>query len=198
MIAYLKGNLFYKCPEHVIVDTQGVGYQVFVPLSTFYGLPDTGHPVSLRIHTHMVENSIKLYGFQTEEELKLFESLISINKVGPKLALAILSGISVGELVRAVSDNDLARLNSIPGVGKKTAERLILEIRDKLPNLLEQFEPQTVSVPAGGALEDALSALINLGYKKADAEKVLKKAHETLNGQGTLEDYIKESLKHLA
>ncbi len=197
MIAYLKGQLIYKSPEHTVVDVNGVGYKVFTPLSTYYSLPKPGEPVSLRIHTRVREDELKLFGFLTEGEQTIFEKLITINKVGPKLALGILSGMSPADLLTAIINNDAARLSAIPGVGKKTAERLALEMKDKLSDLALEMEHQPDSSSRGGFYEDALSALVNLGYKKPQAEKALKSAYNTNGQDSLLEDLIKESLNNL-
>jgi Holliday junction DNA helicase RuvA len=178
MIARLKGTLVEKTPSRIVVDAGGVGYDVQVPLSTFYGLAEPGAPVTLRIHTHVREDVIALFGFASPLELDLFERLIAINGIGPKLALAVLSGIDPAELVRAIRAQDVARLTRIPGVGKKTAERIGLELKDRLP----QAGAAADHAPDGGddRRTDLLSALTNLGYKGAVAEKavdaVLKKS----------------------
>lgn len=198
MIAYLKGKLIYKSPIHVIIDVSGVGYQVFIPLSTYYALPTLHGDISLNIYTHMTEDALKLFGFLTNEEQKTFETLISINKVGPKLALTILSGISAQDLIAAVTNNDLARLSTIHGVGRKTAERLVLEMKDKLPALMEGATLTPDPTSTQGVLDDALSALINLGYKKAEAEKALKTVRSQSEGDLPIEHLIKESLKILS
>lgn len=197
MIAHLKGKLAYKSPDHAIVDVNGVGYKVFTPLSTYYSLPQPGESISLRIHTRVREDDIKLFGFLTEEELAIFEKLITINKVGPKLALGILSGMSPADLLSAVMSNDAARLSAIPGVGKKTAERLALEMKDKLADLALDMEHQPDTGSHGGFYEDALSALVNLGYKKPQAEKALNSAYNENGKDSSLEDLIKESLNNL-
>ena len=197
MIAHLIGKLIYKSPDHSIVDVKGIGYKIFTPLSTYYVLPKTGESVTLHIHTRVREDELKLFGFLTEEEQSIFEKLITINKVGPKLALGILSGMSPENLLTAIMNNDAARLSSIPGVGKKTAERLTLEMKDKLSDLkFEMAHQQDTEVPEG-PYEDALSALVNLGYKKPQAEKSLKSAYNTIGKDGSLEDLIKESLNNL-
>jgi Holliday junction DNA helicase RuvA len=198
MIAYLKGKLIFKSPVHVIIDVNGVGYQVFIPLPTFYALPELNGDLALRIYTHMTEDALRLFGFLTGEEQKTFETLISINKVGPKLALTILSGISAQELVSAVTNNDLARLSAIHGVGRKTAERLVLEMKDKLPALMEGSTLAPDASPNRDALDDALSALVNLGYKKAEAQQALKTVRNQSEGDLPIEHLIKESLKILS
>ena len=171
MIARLHGALLEKTPNRIVVDVSGVGYEVLVPLSTFYGLGDAGSPVTLRVHTHVREDLIALYGFSSALELDLFERLIGINGIGPKLALAVLSGIDPGELVRAIRAQDVARLTRIPGVGKKTAERIGLELKDRLPHAVAAAEPATAA--GDDPREDLLSALTNLGYNRAVAEKAI-------------------------
>ena len=197
MIALLIGKLIYKSPDHSIVDVNGIGYKIFTPLSTYYVLPKTGESVTLHIHTRVREDELKLFGFLTEEEQAIFEKLITINKVGPKLALGILSGMSPADLLTAVMNNDAARLSAIPGVGKKTAERLTLEMKDKLSDLTFEMEHQPDTEAPGGFYEDALSALVNLGYKKPQAEKSLKSAYNKIGKDSSLEDLIKESLNNL-
>ncbi len=197
MIAHLIGKLIYKSPDHSIVDVNGIGYKIFTPLSTYYVLPKTGESVTLHIHTRVREDELKLFGFLTEEEQTIFEKLITINKVGPKLALGILSGMSPENLLTAIMNNDAARLSAIPGVGKKTAERLTLEMKDKLSDLTFEMEHQLDSEAPEGFYEDALSALVNLGYKKPQAEKSLKSAYNKIGKDSSLEDLIKESLNNL-
>ena len=172
MIARLTGTILEKHPNRVVVDVAGVGYDVQVPLSTFYGLGDAGAAIALRVHTHVREDQISLYGFVSSLEQDLFERLISISGIGPKLALAVLSGIDPGELVRAVGSQDVARLTRIPGVGKKTAERIGLELKDRLPPAGIATQPGD-AVGAGSVRDDLLSALVNLGYQRAVAEKTV-------------------------
>ncbi len=197
MIAHLKGQLTYKSPEYAIVDVNGVGYQVFTPLSTYYALPNPGQTVSLRIHTRVREDELKLFGFLTEEEQTIFQKLITINKVGPKLALGILSGMSPADLLSAVMNNDAARLSTIPGVGKKTAERLTLEMKDKLADMALEMDHRSEATPREGFYDDALSALCNLGYKKLEAERALKTIYNQNGKDAGLEDLIRESLNIL-
>lgn len=198
MIARLSGTVLEKHPNRVVVDVNGVGYDVQVPLSTFYGLGDAGAAVALRVHTHVREDLIALYGFASALELELFERLISISGIGPKLALAVLSGIDPGELVRAIRTQDVARLTRIPGVGKKTAERIGLELKDRLP--LAGGAPGTApdDGESGGLRDDLLSALSNLGYQRAAAEKavdaVLKKTPDASFEQG-LRDVLRGMMK---
>ena len=158
-----------KDPARVIVDVNGVGYEVFVPLTTFTSLPDTGAEVAIDVHTHVREDIIALYGFSTRRERAIFEKLMTISGIGPKLAITILSGGSVEDLVGAIKRSDLARLTAIPGVGKKTAERIILELKDKLQDFVDAPQKPTVEV-------DVLSALENLGYGRAFAESALRRA----------------------
>jgi holliday junction DNA helicase RuvA len=194
MIAALRGTLIEKHPNRVIVDIHGVGYDVQVPLSTFYAIGDAGREVSLRVRTHVREDAIALYGFLTALELDLFDRLIAISGIGPKLALAVLSGIDAGELVRAVRGQDVARLTRIPGVGKKTAERIGLELKDKLGSAL----------PAGGAPDpeggdlraDVISALVNLGYQPAAAEKAVN-AELRHSADPRFEDVLRGALRAL-
>ncbi|HTI36622.1 MAG TPA: Holliday junction branch migration protein RuvA [Vicinamibacterales bacterium] len=171
MIAALRGTLLEKHPNRVIVDVAGVGYDVQVPLSTFYGIGDAGGAVALRVRTHVREDAIALYGFLTALELELFDRLIAISGIGPKVALAVLSGIEAAELVRAVRTQDVARLTRIPGVGKKTAERIGLELKDKLPSEV-QFPPSD-DASGGDLRNDVISALVNLGYQRSAAEKAV-------------------------
>lgn len=175
MIALLRGSLVEKNPSRLIVDVGGVGYDVLVPLSTFYVLGEPGAPVSLRIHTHVREEALALYGFATTLEQELFERLISISGVGPKLALAVLSGIEPAELIKAIRLQDVARLTAIPGIGKKTAERIGLELKDRLPAALQApGQPEVEAAPADQLRADLLSALLNLGYPRAMAERAIE------------------------
>lgn len=176
MIARVSGVLAEKTPGRVIVDVQGVGYDVQVPLSTFYVVGEPGASVTLRVHTHVREDVIALYGFATSLEQDLFERLISISGIGPKLALAVLSGIETPDLVRAIKSQDVARLTAIPGVGKKTAERIGLELKDRLPPSLQAAAD--TAKPAGPEDQlrtDLLSALTNLGYQRLAAERAVEK-----------------------
>ena len=174
MIALLRGKLIEKNPSRLIVDVGGVGYDVQVPLSTFYVVGEPGGDVALRVHTHVREDVIALYGFATPLEQELFERLIAISGIGPKLALAVLSGIEPAELLKAIRMQDVARLTAIPGIGKKTAERIGLEMKDRLPAALKavDLEPGKTG-PEDQLRDDLLSALINLGYQRAVAEKAI-------------------------
>lgn len=171
MIAHLSGTLLEKHVQRIVVNVGGVGYDVQVPLSTFYGIGEAGSNVSLRVHTHVREDAIQLFGFGTALELTLFQRLIAVNGIGPKVALSVLSGIEPGDLVRAIRGSDVGRLTTIPGVGKKTAERLVVELKDRLPKseAADLVEPNE----SGDLRDDVLSALANLGYHRAAAEKAV-------------------------
>ena len=198
MIAHLKGKLTHKSPVAIIIDVNGVGYQVFVPLSTFYALPELESEISLGIHTHMREEALKLFGFYTIDEKIIFEKLITINKVGPKLALTILSGMPPADILSTINSNDIVKLSTIPGIGRKTAERLILEMRDKLDGLSLDFIATKDPGPEKGLFDDALSALVNLGYKKSQAELTLKKVYAESAKDNSIENLIKDSLNLLS
>ena len=198
MIAVLRGRVLEKQANRVIVDVSGVGYEVAVPLSTFYGLGDPGADVLLRIHTHVREDQLALYGFLTPLELAVFERLIAVSGIGPKLALSVLSGMEPRELVTAIQRGDVARLTSIPGVGKKTAERISMELRDRLPKALEAAIGTAPPLSAGDLLrDDVASALVNLGYHRQAVDKVL----DRLLGDGETPDFervLRTALKELA
>jgi Holliday junction DNA helicase RuvA len=197
MIAQLRGRLVEKHPNRVIVDVQGVGYDVHVPLSTFYGLGEPGGEVVFRVHTHVREDTLALFGFTTSLELQLFQRLIGITGIGPRLALAVLSGIESADLVQAVRQGDVARLTGIPGIGKKTAERIGLELKDRLPAGLD-LEPDGPDLEAGETDKrgDLLSALLNLGYHRPLAERAVDAALRA--GDGTLEQTLRRALKEIA
>jgi Holliday junction DNA helicase RuvA len=195
VIARLKGTLAEKTPNRLTVDVGGVGYDVLVPLSTFYGIGEPGADVALRIHTHVREDVIALYGFGTALEQDLFERLISISGIGPKLALAVLSGIDPGDLVRAIRAQDVARLTRIPGVGKKTAERIGLELKDRLPpGGASGVGQPDATVPGDDLRSDLLSALTNLGYKGQVAEKAVDAAIKNAPGT-TFEEALRDILR---
>jgi Holliday junction DNA helicase RuvA len=172
MIAHLRGKLLAKHPNQAIVEAAGVGYDVTISVPTFSDLPAPGSDVALHIHTHVREDALALYGFLRPSEKVLFEKLLTVSGIGPKLAITILSGMAADEMVGAIRGNDVARLTRIPGIGKKTAERMVLELRDKLP----QAAPTTITTapPVSAVEEDVLSALVNLGYQRAAAEKALE------------------------
>ncbi|MBE7415235.1 MAG: Holliday junction branch migration protein RuvA [Deltaproteobacteria bacterium] len=196
MIASIKGRIIHKTTESVVVETGGVGYEVFIPLSTFYTLPQDGETVSLRVHTHLKEDAIQLYGFLTQEEKEVFQLLISVSGVGPRLARNILSGVAVGDLVRAISTADKARLGSIPGIGAKSSERLILELKDKIGTIALKGAP--AEEPAQGRdplVVDVVSALENLGYRSVLAEEAARKAARSLGNGPAFEEVLKESLR---
>ena len=195
MIAHLSGTLLEKHLQRLIVDVGGVGYDVIVPLPTFYAAGEPGSRLTLRIHTHVREDALQLFGFATALELMLFERLISVSGIGPKVALAVLSGIEPPELVRAIASADVARLTRIPGVGKKTAERLVLELKDRLPQLAVAEAPAGASED-GGLRDDLLSALANLGYQRAAVEKTVDKVLRTLETRA-FEDLLRAILREL-
>jgi len=172
MIAHLRGRLIAKHPNQAIVETAGVGYDITISVPTFSDLPALGAEVALHIHTHVREDTIALYGFLRPAEKQLFEKLIGVSGIGPKLAVTILSGMSTDEMVRAIRGNDLGRLTRVPGIGKKTAERLVLELRDKL----QDFGAAPTIAAVTPVEEDVLSALTNLGYQRAAAERALAQA----------------------
>jgi holliday junction DNA helicase RuvA len=198
VIALLRGTLVDKNPNRLIVDAGGVGYDVQVPLSTFYVLGEAGTPVTLRIHTHVREDAIALFGFATPLELTLFERLIAINGIGPKLALAVLSGIEPADFIKAIRGQDVARLTAIPGIGKKTAERIGLELKDRLPATATATGPDgpATARPEDQLRDDLLSALVNLGYQRPIAERAIDAVLKQSNGAG-FEVALREVLKGL-
>ncbi len=193
MIARLNGKVLEKHPNRVIVDVSGVGYDVQVPLSTFYGCGEPGAAIALRIHTHVREDQLALYGFATDLELMMFEKLIAVSGIGPKLALSVLSGIEPRDLVGAIQRNDLARLTGIPGVGKKTAERMVVELRDRLPKTIDASPGSA----ADAVRDDLVSALVNLGYHRQGIDKTLDKLLNTKDEQ-RFEDVLRAALKDLS
>jgi Holliday junction DNA helicase RuvA len=205
MIAHLSGTLLSKQATSVIVEVSGVGYEVTIPLSTFYDLEDVNSPVQLRIYTHVREDTLQLYGFKTARERELFLKLISVSGIGPKLGITLLSGMSADEMIASIRTNNLARLTLIPGVGRKTAERLIMELREKVAELstaqLEEelgAKPEVSTEPTEDSVRsDALSALLNLGYQRSAAEKAIDSALGE-GGDITVESVLRRSLKKLA
>lgn len=187
MIGTLRGTLLTKSPADVIVETGGVGYQVMVPLNTLSELPGVGEQVFLFIYTHVREDAIHLFGFQSEEQKRIFVTLLGITGIGPKVALNVISGISHDDFLRAVESEDVALLTKVPGLGKKTAHRIVLELKGKLPQLGE--------APVDRAFGDTLSALVNLGYRKTDALEALEMARK--KGYNEIEPLLRESLKIL-
>ena len=206
MIAHLSGTLLSKQPTAAIIDVGGVGYEVAIPVSTFYELGENGSPAQLRVYTHVSQDAIRLYGFKTARERELFLQLISVNGVGPALAIKLLSGMNADEMIAAIRTNNLVRLVAIPGVGRKTAERLVVDLRDKIaalssPALEEEF---AAKVAASGSAsspdsmrDDAMSALANLGYQRAAAEKAIKNAIDE-GGELSVEVILRRSLRSLA
>ena len=193
MIARLFGRVADKHPNRLIVDVSGVGYDVQVPLSTYYVAGDVGAEMALRIHTHVREDQLALYGFATDLELTMFEKLIAVSGIGPKLALAVLSGIEPRDLAGAIQRNDIARLTAIPGVGKKTAERICVELRDRLPKTIDAAPAS----PADSLREDLVSALTNLGYHRQAIDKVLDKLLAA-KSDATFEEVLRAALKDLS
>lgn len=201
MIALLTGKIAYKGISHVVVDAQGVGYRVFIPLTTFYALPEADQAITLHIHTSVKEDAIHLFGFYTREERELFQLMISVSGIGPKVALNILSGISSAELLEAISTGNLTKLTAIPGIGRKMAERLILELKEKVMKKMAAD-----AIPAADAKhkqaelmrEDVLSALMNLGYKAGAARDALEKAARDLKEDPAMGQLLKRALKILA
>ncbi len=176
MIALLRGSLLEKHPNQAIVDTGGVGYDVTIPVSTYTHLPDAGAEVLLRIHTHVREDALSLYGFLTQDEKALFEKLIGVSGIGPKLAVTILSGLAAPDLINAIRRGEVERLVRIPGIGKKTAERMVLELRDKLPAVTGEEPPAAAAGALSPVEQDVLSALLNLGCARPQAEAAVRKA----------------------
>jgi len=192
MIAHLRGKLLAKHPNQAIVEAGGVGYDVNISVPTFSDLPASGSDVSLYIYTHVREDQIALYGFRHSAEKQLFEKLITVSGIGPKLAITILSGMPADEMIAAIRGNDLARLTKIPGVGKKTAERMVLELRDKLP--AEKGQEQAAPTALSATEQDVLSALINLGYQRTVAEKAVS----SIRNNGSFEALFREALAQLS
>lgn len=195
MIAQVRGRLLRKEPQEAVVDVAGVGYRVTIPLSTFYRLGEPGEEVTLLTHTHVREDTLALFGFLTTAEQALFERLIAVSGVGPKLAVSILSGIEAPDLVLALRTSDVARLTRIPGVGKKTAERLVLELKDKMQGLATAEEP--APAPASTAKEDLVSALVHLGYSRPEAERGVDRALKE-DATGRFEDLLRRTLRALS
>jgi holliday junction DNA helicase RuvA len=200
MIASLTGRLAFKAPTHLVLDVQGVGYEVFIPLSSYYGLPNLSESTSLSVHTHVREDAIQLFGFLTSQEKDAFVLLTSVSGVGPKLALSVLSALPVSDLVSALQSEDVEKLTTVPGVGNKSASRLVLELKDKVGKLHSGLLPASDSPRQGQdvTFDDALSALVNLGYRPQDAKEALKKVKKLNPESIALKDMIRESLKELA
>ena len=199
MIALLTGRLAFKAPTHLVLDVHGVGYEVHIPLSTYYGLPNLNETTSLTIHTHVREDAIQLFGFLTQLEKDAFLLLTTISGIGPKSALGILSALPVADLVAAVQGGDVDKLESVPGIGKKTAGRIVLELKEKVGKLSGTAPIQSPAGPeTDAAFDDALSALTNLGYRTPDAKEALKQVRKAKPGTASLQELIREALKELA
>lgn len=197
MIAHLRGRLLEKKPHRIVVDTGGVGYDVFVPLSTFYRLGECGSDIALRIHTLVREDALALYGFGTRLEQDLFERLIGVSGIGPKVALAVLSGLEPSELILAIEQGDVARLTTIPGVGKRTSERIVVELKGRLPVAHGPATADAADQVTPRLRDDLLSALTNLGYHRPLAEKAVESALRNVS-DGDFERTLKQALRELA
>jgi len=200
MIAFLTGRLAFKSPTHLTLDVQGVGYEVHIPLSTYYTLPNLDEVTALNIHTHLREDAIQLFGFSSPHEKELFLLLTTVSGIGPKLALSVLSSLPVPELLRAIQMDDVDKLTTVPGIGKKSAGRVTLELKDKVGKLKSGSTQPVSPEEAGldGPFEDALSALVNLGYRQQDAKEALMRVTKAASGPIVLKNLIREGLKELA
>lgn len=200
MIASLTGRLAFKAPTYLVLDVHGVGYEVYIPLSTYYGLPNLGESTSLSVHTHVREDAIQLFGFLTSQEKDAFVLLTSVSGVGPKLALSILSALPVSALVSAIQSGDVEKLTTVPGIGHKSASRLVLELKEKVEKLYLGIASASESPRQGedATFDDALSALVNLGYRPQDAKEALKQVRKSNDESIVLKEMIRESLKELA
>ncbi|MEK6682960.1 MAG: Holliday junction branch migration protein RuvA [Nitrospirota bacterium] len=197
MIALLTGRLVYKSPEYSIIDVNGVGYHVLTSLNSYYSLPEIGNTLTVNVHTHVREDALHLFGFWTKEEKELFHKLLSVSGIGPKLALTILSGKPVEELAAAIIEGDVRGLTAMPGIGKKIADRLILELKDKVQHIAPATEDRK-RTEKNRAIDDALSALINLGYNRAIAKDAVEKISGGAGEDVSVEGLIRESLKVLS
>jgi holliday junction DNA helicase RuvA len=201
MIALLCGKIAYKGISSIVVDASGVGYRVFIPLTTFYELPEVGESVTLHVHTHVKEDAINLFGFYTIQERDLFQLLISVSGIGPRIAMSIISGIAVSDLLQAISRGEVAKLVSIPGVGRKMAERLILELKEKVIKKMTREQIPAVDDQHKAyeiVKEDVLSALVNLGYKNNAAKDAVDRVMQLSEEELTLDALLKKTLKILA
>ncbi len=200
MIAFLTGRLAFKAPTHLTLDVQGVGYEVHIPLSTYYALPNLDEVTALNIHTHLREDAIQLFGFLSQSEKESFLLLTTVSGIGPKLALSVLSSLPVTDLVHAIQTEDVEKLATVPGIGKKSAGRIALELKDKVgkiqPGPVQTFASDVPGLD--GPYEDALSALVNLGYRPQDAREALKRVTKAAASPIVLKDLIREGLKELA
>jgi holliday junction DNA helicase RuvA len=201
MIALISGKIAHKGISSIVVDANGVGYRIFIPLTTFYELPEAGELVTLHVHTNVKQDAINLFGFYTIQERDLFQLMISVSGIGPKIAMNIISGITANDLLQAISRGDVGKLVSIPGVGRKMAERLILELKEKVIKkmTMEQIPAMDDQYKAGEMIkEDVLSALVNLGYKDNTAKNALDKVMQLSKEDLTLDQLLKKTLKILA
>ena len=198
MIAALTGRVIFKSPAQITVDVHGVGYEILIPLSTYYSLPEIDESTSLRVYTHLREDAIQLFGFLTMAEKEAFILLTGISGIGPKLALSVLSTLPIPDLSSAIQAGDLDKLATVPGIGKKSAARIALELKDKIERLGESHAPVIGQGAEGGLQDDALSALVNLGYRAADAKDVLARIARASPNAVPLKDLIREALKELA
>lgn len=192
MIGHLKGILIEKKPTSVLLDVNGVGYLISIPLSTFYDLPEEKENLSLFIHTYVREDILALYGFRTKREQHLFERLLGVSGIGPKAAVAFLSGMTAEELIPAIQRQDIVKLTTIPGVGRKTAERVCLELRESIPALLSEVEAPSEETPVR---EDLISALVNLGYHRGQVERTVKTVLEKAEPETSFETLLRQSLQ---
>jgi len=198
MIAFLRGRVLDKHPNRIVIDVNGVGYELYVPLSTYYDVGDAGAEITLRVHTHVREDALQLYGFLTDLERQLFERLIGISGIGPKLAVAVLSGMDTRDLLTAVQRGDVVRLTGVPGIGKKTAERIVLELKDRVSGLGLPQAPDAPTVRPEDQLKgDVLSALQNLGYHRPLAEKAVDSVMGDGAPEATFEQVLKGALRAL-
>ena len=195
MIAWIHGTLREKAPDHVVVDVGGVGYQLFISLNGFYRLPPTGAEVAVHVHTHVREDALQLFGFLDEAERELFLLLIQVSGIGPRAAVAVLSGMEAAALEEAIEDGDTRKLTTVPGIGKKKAELLVFQLREKV-RVLRAARNTTTVVRSGGDGPEAVSALVNLGYKQVEAERAVASAEKA--GASPIEDVIREALRRLA
>lgn len=200
MIAFLTGRLAFKAPTHLTLDVQGVGYEVHIPLSTYYALPNLNEVTALNIHTHLREDAIQLFGFLSQSEKESFLLLTSVSGIGPKLALSVLSSLSVIDLAHAIQSEDVEKLATVPGIGKKSAGRIALELKDKVDKIhgIRSQATAADTPDLDGPYEDALSALVNLGYRAQDAKEALKRVTKAATGPLALKELIRKGLKELA
>ncbi len=201
MIALISGKIIHKGISHVIVDVQGVGYRVFIPLTTFYELPEAGQAITLHVHTNVKQDAIHLFGFYTDQERDLFQLMISVSGIGPKIAMNILSGIAARDLINAISNGHVSKLVNVPGVGKKMAERLILELKEKVLKKMMVDKSLETGVRTDAddmMMDDVLSALVNLGYKNSVAQDALDKAMRSCDEKPEMDKLLKKTLKILA